>query len=356
MGGPHPAGPGLGQRTKLLKKGDFLFYQAGKSTDWAVGAAPLPGTLGESPFEYLGLYDLRPWEGIPVQPGGPQDWEQMQQVWDRLTLRVQIIPTLKTAGSNIYGASLQGDIDLYRRAALALVLTGWNNTQGLRVWGTTFAPTQEPKPPPVNPVPPPENPRLNYALGQAWQGPNILPSFAGANTMSIDVGRWARGCRFIGAWLWPFWLNEPQMPALPFSWETWDQPNEGGWNQNWPITWVQKVVNAATLVNPPTNASAVARFGPLPGASQYRLGVVNGGSIDVDYRWQRFIGAGAHADQTATASAGVTSNSVLPAFSFVGPGVPINYGTTHHAIFAGSNNVNVSGPLMISLTGGPYGF
>lgn len=357
--GAFPVDPGADQTVRVLEfrderlaTGRFNFYVPGESTDWAVGVAPAAGTLGESRRAFLGLYDLRPWEGKPAFEGTrPKGWEQATPVRGRLVLRLQSDSGSRGAGTNLFGASLAADQDLYRFASLSLLISTWDSTNDQNVWATRN----------VRPADPVANPRLDIPQNQGWMGPNILPHLAGQAATSVDVTTWARGARFVGVWLWPFWAGVAAMPELPLIWETWDQaPARAGYDGAWPTTWgVCFVAPPITTVLPDPIPSAspnlAFRWGNLPGAGWYRLGVFNGGNADADFRWCRQFGGPPFVSEDFSVNS--LAVQVMPEFvAGANSGTRRTWGATHHELFAGVQVVGETlGPLLVTLTGGPYG-
>lgn len=330
---------------RLLSQNTFPMV-TDASTDWETAVAPDPGVLGETPMLFLGLYDLKPEQGFPANQGIlSKDWKSMQKVWGSPVLRLATNATKRNTGTNIFGPSLQNDQDLYRNASLSLVFTAWDNTDGEVVWPGRKA----------NPKNPEQNTRLNQVTSQAWMGPNLLPSLAGQSVMSIDLRHWTRGARFIGVWLWPFWVKIAQPPDMDFVWEMWDErPSKDSWPQTWGITWPVRVINKGPISDPPDPADLVFRWGPLPGASAYRLGIFNGDSSIMRIDWERFVGPSFFRHSAVVGGTPV----LLPIFDAggTGTGVPVIYGITHHLVYAANTNPNnFGGPLLLTLSGSPYG-
>lgn len=348
-------GPARRRQENPLKHG-FFDFTGPNSTPWAMGVNPNAGTLGESPLVYLGLYDTRPWEGMPTDPGSAEDWANMQTVEGDLILRLQSMPAKPPGGSNLFGTSQIGDMDVFRYGCLSLVLSAWQNTDSIDVWGDISTGDGRAV---ANPAPPPTNTRLNFATGQAWLGPNLLPSLTGQNTISVDLGRWTRGARFVGAWLWPYWVGVPTPPALPLAWETWDLPprdRKDLWPQVWPISWPQRVAQLGPLLSPPADNHLAFRWGPLPGGSAYRLSGMNGGAWTARMAWRRYFGPAFVEESVNIVAASPPGVAVLPLFDAADAGADLTYGATHHFIYAASQSaVDLSGPLILSLTSSAYG-
>lgn len=342
--GPALVAP-LSHEPRLLSQNTFSMLAPG-STDWEEGTSPNQGTLGESPMLFLGLYDLKPEQGFPPNQGIlSKDWKAMQQVWGAPVFRLATNATKRVSGTNIFGTSLQVDQNLYRFASLSLVFSAWDNTDGEVVWPGRKA----------NPADPEKNPgRLNQVTNQAWMGPNLLPSLTGQSVMSVDLRHWTRGARFVGVWLWPFWAGVTTPPDMNFVWEMWDErPSRDSWQQAWCISWPSRLLNTGPIIDPPAAADMIFRWGPLPGASGYRLGVLNGGNQAIRFVWQRFVGQAfvSHASNLA-----VGANQVLPVFNAGAGGTDLIYGITHHMVCAASQSPqNLGGPVIISLSAGPYG-
>lgn len=342
-----PLTQGVPHEPRLARNGTFSMV-TGASRSWDVGVSPAAGVLGESPTVFLGFFDMKPYAGAPPNAPGlaRKDWKQMGKIWGHPILRLATNATKRSGESNIFGPSLVNDQDLYRFASLSLVLSAWDNTDGAAVWDGGAA----------NPQNPEQNTRLNQVTNQAWMGPNLLPSLTGQSTMSVDIRKWSRGARFVGVWLWPFWAGVATPPNMDFVWEMWDErPPQDNWNQTWSIAWPVRVVNMGPLAAPPDPADLLFRWGAIPGASAYRLGISNNGPREVQISWRRFFGAIAFNKEDFSVPAGAVS--VFPEFiTGMGGGARLNYGATHHLVYAATDSaLNLGGPILVNLTAGPFG-
>lgn len=332
--GAPPSGSGA------IVNGPFP-YPIGRGTAVIPWLAGPPGRLGSQPPILLGIFDRRPWEGQP----GTRDlvWFRAQLrpvMGETLHVRAFCPPTAPLFGPGALNAA--GLREPWNVCALSILVAGWEESD---LGGIN---------PPL--VADPSDP---FAVGSAaWYaarlaiiGPNLAPDLCWRNTVEVDAGSWAGGCRFVGLWAWAYWvgIGTPQAADVTLSVITRPVYEQG---LSGPVTvTVPRFVPDGPIPVPLTPAVNVWFAGPMPNngsASGLAVGIVNGGAapIDSEVRWLAgpspapglFVGPAVAT--AAQASLGTLVLAPRPGFS----GVSFFAANTAPTGFPG-------GPVLLSVTG-----
>jgi hypothetical protein len=324
----------LGVRSdQPLSRGTLSTFDAASATLYAAGP---PGVLGEMPPIRVGYFDTRPWEGRPANVAENKDWMRngIRQVnGDRLTLQLN-----SHLDSNFFGTSLRTLHDLFRFGAISVIVSSFDDPNDLPIGKVSGDPTLL------------ANTTTNVTMRQAWIGPNVLPQLAGAGEASIDLLRWSGGGRFVAVWLWVYWVNVAAPPSVPIAYEVWDDREPR--SVHLPISFPLRTVVDGPMPAAPTDLQLAFRWGQLPRATGYRLGVANGSTYDLEVVWRQFAGSAAFDDFVDIIPAG--TELVLPVpgggTAAILAGMAA-YGYSHHFVYASNeaNEADLGGPAILSL-------
>ena len=246
------------------------------STSWVAGVAGVsPGTLGESAPQYLGLWDTRPADGIPQKTRDLQSFQRgLTPVYDYRG-DLQLFGSVALDGSA--NASSQPDgvgwISPFRDTCLSVLVAGFESLSELAAWS-----------PPAGVVPSPTDPNNRgwEVLRLARYGPNVMPQLAQTGSFRVSLSRWARGARFIAAWLWSYWVGVALPLPITVRFHVLNLPRCPQADLVCVSTPVRTVPDGPLAV---ADVSSVGRLGLLPGGQQLammRWGAVNGGPVNVD--------------------------------------------------------------------------
>jgi hypothetical protein len=306
-----------------------------------------PGVLGETPPALLGIYDRRPWEGIPGKANAKWYRQAVKSVIGE-SLTVRIIAEPAQARAN-YQPNTSGWFSPWRWPCLSLIVAGWETADAATIEQPFGVPVV-----PSNPFSPGSDAWFPARLARL--GPNVLGELVQTNRAEVDVGAWAGGARFVAVWLWAYWIGD-MAGTLPvtasvlgrprFEFERW-QPQA--------VSFPVRVVQDGPLpVIGALENYALWRAGAFPwrgGPTLRRLAVVNGGPAPVTVLSRYLLGP--HPD-----SALYTGLDVRPT---IAPGATWIDATTTAADLAGytatgyygAHNVNEGfsgGPIIITTSG-----
>ena len=338
--GDQPIGDLLGAQRTIrrgpsrdpIALGTIRTYSPGSAPDYAAGP---PGVLGEMPPVRVGYWDTRPWEGAPANVDDNKDWMRngIRPVFGEfLTLKLNMHPD-----ANYFGTSLRTLHDLFRFGALSLIVTSFDDPNDFPIGKIVGDPTAIP------------NTTTNITMRQAWIGPNVLPQLAGAAEAMVDLREWSGGGRFVACWIWSYWVNVAALPDVPIAFEVWD--DRPALPQHWPVSYPVRTVVDGPFPADPGDAELAFRWGQLPRATGYRLGIANGSTFDLEVLWRQFAGAGAFDDSAEVVAAG--DQAVLPAVGGgpVSGAANVLRGYSHHFLYAGNEGAEAAlgGPAIFSL-------
>lgn len=334
--GVQPSGAGS------VVTGPHLFTIGGPgSIAWDAGAAG-PGTLGRSPVQSVGVYDRRPWEGLPGQRDRNWIRSNVRAVQgESITLRLVSEPLIAQFARPNYG--LVGSL---KDVSLSILVAGWEEAQVSSLL-----------PPGADPDPTDPTSAGWWQARLAVMGPNVMGDLITTGRADVDLGAWAGDSRFVAAWIWAYWVNVALPDQLALQWLVHDRPRYE-WYPWQPIT---VSYPSLTLADGPLpapaamlDAFAVFRSGSFPyrgGPTFHRYAIINGSSVTSAWDVRYLVGP--HPDITL-----FTGRQDL--FTVAPRETRVDTGSTaliagHSSVgFWGSNNIAngfLGGPTLISVAG-----
>jgi hypothetical protein len=333
-------------RPRVLRSG--IYTQGGPSLvdAWTLATGAVPGVLGKSPMQWLGWYDLKPWQDTP-EGAGLDDYRQNVVAVETGQARVRFSPVF--AGANESGratnpialptAGTYTNVQLGARCelgpltwqpeddvgntrtvqAVSLLVVGVDSPELTDSWSTSIDQTW---------------PQMDTAAtaGQTRTmiqnyvsvGPEILTDLAQGPAATYDLNELGGGTRFVGVWAVGYWVgpdvNAAQVGAV-LNWQVEDGPGPyryGSTTYAYPVRRVAALAGANSDADPTRTVAqwSLQRFGSSmignttgapTGVTGCSVVVVNGG-VQLDARVDYHVGTAV--DKTASPSANMT---VIPA-------------------------------------------
>ena len=286
-------------QTQILRHGTYTNGGPATVTPWTLATAGVTGVLGKSPWQWLGWYDLRPWQGEP--PGlGAAAYRQNVTAVKTGGARVRFTPAF--GGANEAGPAVN-PIAIPTAGALANVQLGARCSDGPATWqpgdgtnttvqavslmvvgldgpnlGNTWSQTAAQTWPQMDTANTPGQTR-NIFQNYMSVGPEVLSDLAQGPAATYDVESLGGGARFVGVWAVGYWVG-PDLTALQtgavLNWVVEDckgPPRCGATTYAFPIRRVANLAAVATSAPVPSRTVAqwsMQRFGNnevLTGAS-----------------------------------------------------------------------------------------
>lgn len=328
---------------RVLRSG--IYTQGGPSlvSPWTLATGVVPGVLGRSPMQWLGWYDLRPWQDTP-EGIGLSDYRQNVTQVDSGDARVRFSPAF--AGANESGravnpialptAGAYTNVQLGARTelgpatwqpendaantrtvqAVSLLVVGVDQPELTDSWNTSVPQTW----PQMDTATTPGQSRTMFQ-NYVSVGPEILSDLSQGPAATYDLSELGGGTRFVGVWAVGYWIGPGvtanQVGAV-LNWQVEDAPGpyrHGSATYAYPVRRVAALAGANSAADPTRTVAqwSLQRFGSsMIGNSTAAPGgvcgcsvvVVNGG-VQVDARIDYHVGTAV--DLTASPAANMTA-------------------------------------------------
>ena len=327
------------EKPRVLRDGRYTIGGAGTLQTYTQGTNAQNGALGLNQQQFLGWYDLRPWEGVPEGLG--------QGLYDRNTIALEsgegrVRFTLPWDGTQRNGSALN-PIAIRTAGALANIQLGSRGTSSTTIWqpdenagGTTNIQALSTL---IVGIDSAEElvswkTDIQGGGGSTWQemdaaatdgntrflfqnsisvGPEIISELAHGPAVTYDLEELGGGSRFVGVWLAGYFISPTLSSTQSGITVKWQVENCAGAPKHGPITFAYPVraVQSSTAAAASHDATftvaqwSLQRFGHIPlntGATDSGLVgcsvmVANGGvasSARIDYH------VGTCVDETAS--------------------------------------------------------
>lgn len=345
---------------RVLRSGTYTIGGAAELTPWVLGTNAVSGQLGKSELQWLGWYDLRPWQDTP-EGVGQGDYRENVVAVESGSARVRFSPAfggaddaglavnpiaLATAGgyTNVQlGARCQSGPSTWQPEddttntrtvqALSLFVVGVDKPETFNSWATNVPQTWAQ----MDTASTPGQTRTMFQ-NHISVGPEVLTDLAHGPAATYDLEELGGGCRFVGIWAAGYWIgpdvNMSQTGAI-VDWLVEDAPapaRQGPTTYAYPVRRVALLAAANSDADPARTVAqwSMQRFGGgmvegragAPGTTGCSVVVVNGG-VQVDARVDLHVGTAV--DKTASPSANMTvvaaGTATLPAMVRLPPAV-----------------------------------
>lgn len=331
-------------RPRVLRHGTYTNGGAASVTTWTLATGAASGVMGKGPFQWLGWYDLRPWQGTP--PGlSSDDYRQNVVALESGAGRVRFTPAM--GGANDSGLAVN-PIGLPTGGALANVQLGSRGSDGPLTWQPSDGASQTIQAVSLMVVAldkPDEGNSWATNVPQTWDqmdaavtpgntrtifqnnisvGPEVLSDLAQGPAATYDLETLGGGARFVGVWAVGYWIGPDITTTQRGAVLNWIVEDHAGPQRRGAATYafpVRRIANTGVATSAPMPSRTVAQWsfqrfgnheiltGASGGSSQgggtgCSVVVVNGGvalEARVDYHVATAV------DQTASPVANMTA-------------------------------------------------
>jgi len=289
---------------RVIKSGTYTNGGPSLQSAWVEGTAAINGVVGTSPMQFLGWFDLRPWQGTPEGAGRNMydrnvialdsgegrvrfslPWDGTQTNGGALNPVAQ--RTAPPMADIIYGSRSTTQTAIWQPEdeanrfttpqAVSLMVAAVDGAENIMDWATSV-PQQWGDMDAANTDPNPRN-----LFQNAWSiGPELISELSHGGASSFDLGELGGGARFVGLWMAGYWLGpgiDATQVGARIKWEVEDRrapKRKGPITFAYPIRAVQQEVAAGAIQADPLYTVAqwsLQRFGGID-----LVGATGGGS------------------------------------------------------------------------------
>lgn len=214
---------------RVLRSGIYTNGGPSLISAWTLGTGAVNGVMGRSPMQFIGWYDLRPWQDTPEGPGrGLYDRNvvalesgegrvRFSLPWDGTATNGSALNPIavRTAGplANIVTGSrdftdtaIWQPMDNANRnitpQAVSLMVAAVDSAEQIMEWSTSV-PQQWDAFDATN-----TDTNARYLFQNAWSvGPEIISELAHGGASTFDLEELGGGARFVGLFLTGYWLG-----------------------------------------------------------------------------------------------------------------------------------------------------
>lgn len=216
-------------RTRVLRSGTYVNGGPSLQSAWVLGDGATDGVMGTSPIQFLGWYDLRPWQDTPEGPGrGLYDRNvvalesgegrvRFSLPWDGDAANQSALNPIAQRTAAPFTNVITGSRDFTDSAiwqpyddanrdftpqAVSLFVAAVDSAENIMEWSTSV-PQQWAD---VDTTNTPGNAR--YLFQNAWSvGPELISELSHGGASSFDLEELGGGARFVGLFVAGYWLG-----------------------------------------------------------------------------------------------------------------------------------------------------